>query len=53
MTDYGTHEELLAKGGTYTKMFNMQARYYKEGKAFDDNELAEMLAGDKGSADNE
>jgi ATP-binding cassette subfamily C protein len=53
MTDYGTHDELLAKGGTYTKMFNMQARYYKEGKAFDDSELEEMIAGKEGGAESE
>ncbi|GAB6168389.1 ABC transporter ATP-binding protein [Clostridium carnis] len=28
--EYGTHEELLNKGGSYSEMFNVQAQYYKE-----------------------
>ena len=32
MVEYGTHEELLAKGGAYSEMFNIQAHYYKEGE---------------------
>ena len=32
MVEYGTHEELLAKGGAYSEMFNIQAQYYKEGE---------------------
>jgi ABC-type multidrug transport system fused ATPase/permease subunit len=43
ITDCGTHDELLVKGGTYTKMFNMQAQYYKEGKAFGNGELERLL----------
>lgn len=30
MVEYGTHEELLAKNGAYSEMFNIQAQYYRE-----------------------
>ena len=30
----GTHESLLALGGEYAKLFEVQSRYYKEGKEF-------------------
>lgn len=30
MTEYGTHEELLHKGGAYADMFHIQSQYYKE-----------------------
>ncbi len=30
----GTHEQLLARGGGYAKLFDVQARYYQEGRAF-------------------
>ena len=32
MVEYGTHDELLVKGGEYSEMFNIQAQYYKEGE---------------------
>lgn len=34
MIEYGTHEELLQKGGAYAEMFEIQAQYYKEGKDY-------------------
>lgn len=30
----GTHESLLAAGGAYAKLFEVQSRYYQEGKEF-------------------
>lgn len=30
MTEYGSHEELLAKGGEYAEMFRVQAQYYND-----------------------
>lgn len=30
----GTHESLLVLGGEYAKLFNVQSRYYQEGKEF-------------------
>lgn len=29
--EYGTHDELIAKGGSYAKMFELQAKNYREG----------------------
>lgn len=31
LVEYGTHESLLAAGGPYSEMFNVQAQYYIEG----------------------
>ena len=33
MIEYGSHEDLMAKGGEYAKMFEVQAQYYQEKKA--------------------
>ena len=30
ITEEGTHEELMAKGGSYHKMFTLQSQYYKD-----------------------
>lgn len=32
LVEYGTHHELMSANGRYTKMFEMQANYYKEGQ---------------------
>ncbi|MCM1308280.1 MAG: ABC transporter ATP-binding protein/permease [Butyrivibrio sp.] len=31
MVEYGSHEELMHKGGEYAEIFEIQAQYYKEG----------------------
>lgn len=33
LVEYGTHQSLLAKGGAYAEMFQVQAQYYVEEKA--------------------
>lgn len=40
LIEYGTHESLMAKGGEYAKMFEVQAQYYEEhgGDAEEDKE---------------
>ena len=34
ITEEGTHDQLLARGGAYAKLFEVQSRYYQEGRAF-------------------
>lgn len=34
ITEEGTHDELIAKKGGYAKLFDVQARYYQEGREF-------------------
>ena len=34
ITEEGTHENLLALGGEYAKLFEVQSRYYQEGRDF-------------------
>ncbi len=34
IAEEGTHESLLALGGQYAKLFEVQSRYYQEGKEF-------------------
>ena len=39
IAEQGTHEQLLAKGGSYAKLFDIQARYYQEGRDLDDIQI--------------
>ena len=32
VSEIGTHDELIAKGGKYKELFDVQAKYYKEGE---------------------
>lgn len=32
MVEYGSHDELMEKGGKYAQMFEMQAQYYQDGQ---------------------
>mgnify|MGYP002604514594 FL=1 len=34
IVEEGSHESLLARGGEYAKLFEVQSRYYREGRAF-------------------
>ena len=37
-TECGTHDELMAKGGKYKELFDIQSRYYREGGEEDGEE---------------
>jgi ABC-type multidrug transport system fused ATPase/permease subunit len=36
LVEYGTHDELIQKGGKYADMFMVQAQYYKENEIIED-----------------
>lgn len=38
IAEEGTHEELLRQQGGYAELFEVQARYYQEGRDFDGKE---------------
>lgn len=39
IAEEGTHEELIKKGGEYARLFEIQARYYREGGEFNVNQI--------------
>ena len=38
MTEYGTHQELLEKEGSYARLYQVQAHYYKEQEGGEEHE---------------
>ena len=52
IAEEGTHEELLARGGRYWELFEVQSKYYREeGEGSEDAE--EKDSGENGSGENE
>ena len=41
VAEYGTHAELYAKGGIYTKMFDKQAQFYRDAPQENENTVTE------------
>ena len=41
IVEEGTHDQLLKKGGIYSKLFETQAKYYREGKESTDEDSKE------------
>ena len=41
VAEYGTHQELYAKGGIYTEMFDKQAKFYRDEPQETNSEAAE------------
>ena len=39
IAEEGTHDQLLAQGGGYAKLYDIQARYYQEGRDLDEIQL--------------
>ena len=39
IAEEGTHDELIRQGGGYARLYDVQARYYQEGRDFHDEEV--------------
>lgn len=39
IAEEGTHDQLIARGGEYAHLFEVQSRYYREGSDFDGEEI--------------